>query len=193
MTDCRDRPTIPSTASIFNKYADRLRTEMLQCYLTPLSLIDQLRARRELKIVKSIRRKLAKYHLVLRQTDKSGVLHIGRKNDYKEKAAKYRQDTGAYEELTSNPFDHVFLSVVQLIQKLKAEKKIKDSHVKKMEPKRMKTKLAYMYFLPKPHKVCLHRYVSVLSTKIRNMYRKEHHFDRSSIRYMQQPLVFRNS
>ena len=190
LTDRKDRRNIPSTAKVFNVYYNHLQAHLFQRYFTPLPLIDQLRARRELKLVKSIRRKLEKYHLILRQTDKSGVLHIGRKKDYIEKAMKYRADTCAYEELTDNPFNEIFFHVVQLLNKLCSVKRIKEPQKNKMMPNRLKTQLPYMYFLPKPHKVC-----SSISFYLHEelFYRKEHHFDRSSIPCMQQPLVFQNS
>ncbi|CAF2764146.1 unnamed protein product [Rotaria sp. Silwood2] len=153
MVNMKDRPKIPTTASIYKSYEDRLRADLLVRYLAPLPLIDQLRARRELKIVKSIRQKLKKYRLLLRQTDKSGVLHIGHVKDYERKAAEYRQKTGAYEELTSNPFADIFNRVIQLLNNLRSADKIKENQKTKMMPIRAKTELAYMYFLPKTHKV----------------------------------------
>ncbi|CAF4747428.1 unnamed protein product, partial [Rotaria sp. Silwood2] len=114
--------------------------------------MDQIRALRKLKIVKSIRRKLKKYHLVLRQTDKSGVLHIGRASDYERKAAEYRQKTGGYEELSSNPYNDIICSVTRLLNQLQMNKKIAEWRRQKMTPVRKKTQLAYMYFLPKAHK-----------------------------------------
>jgi hypothetical protein len=121
--------------------------------MTPLPLIDQLRARRELRIVKSIQRKLKKYKLILRETDKSGVFHIGHAIDYQRKAAKYRQDTSAYEELNVNPFNEIIYNVTYLLNQLKTMGKITEGQRMKMIPVRDKTQLAYMYFLPKPHKV----------------------------------------
>ncbi|CAF4159579.1 unnamed protein product, partial [Rotaria sp. Silwood2] len=120
--------------------------------MTLIPLIDQIRALRELKLVQSIRKKLKKYKLILRETDKSGVLHIGRAIDYERKAAEYRQTTGAYEELTSNPFDDIICTVTRLLNQLKSMKRISDWQRSKMNPVRKKTELAYMYFIPKPHK-----------------------------------------
>ncbi len=153
MSNLKDPGKIPSTSPLYKFYSDHLRTYLLDLYMTPLPLIDQLRARRELKIVKSIQRKLKKYKLILRETDKSGVFHIGRAIDYKQKAAKYRQDTGAYEELNVNPFNEIIYNVTHLLNQLKAMNKIADHQRMKMVPVRDKTQLAYMYFLPKSHKV----------------------------------------
>jgi len=121
--------------------------------MATLSLSDQIRALRELKIVQSIRRKLIKHKLILRETDKSGVLHIGRASDYERKAAEYRQKTGAYEQLTSNPFNDLICTVTRSLNQLKSIKKIQEWQRLKMVPVRDKTELAYMYFIPKPHKV----------------------------------------
>ncbi|CAF4459001.1 unnamed protein product, partial [Rotaria sp. Silwood2] len=84
--------------------------------------------------------------------DKSGVLHIGRAIDYKRKAAEYRQTTGAYEELTSNPFDDIICTVTRLLNQLKSMNRISEWQRCKMNPVRKLTELAYMYFIPKPHK-----------------------------------------
>ena len=155
MSNIKDSRTIPLTAPLYKFYSDRLQTYLLHRYTTPLPLIDQLRARREFKIAKSIRRKLKKYKLILRETDKSGVFHIGRRIDYKQKAAKYRQDTGAYEELNTNPFNEIIHNVTHLLNQLKTMKQIREDQRMKMIPVRAETQLAYMYFLPKPHKVII--------------------------------------
>ena len=153
MANVHDRPKTPRTVPLYKLYSDRLRAYLILRYMTPLPFIDQVRARRELKIVKSIRRKLKRFKLVLRVTDKSGIFHIGRVIDYERKATQYRRDTGAYEELTSNPFDDTFMKVIQLLNKLRSEKKIQEKHKMDMLPVRNETELAYMYFLPKSHKV----------------------------------------
>ncbi|CAF1241717.1 unnamed protein product [Rotaria sordida] len=63
--------------------------------------------------------------LVLRKTDKSGVLHIGQAIDYRRKAMEYRQKTCAYEELSTNPLNDTFYKVIQLLNKLLTAKDIK--------------------------------------------------------------------
>jgi len=121
--------------------------------MAPLPFMDLLRARRELRIVRSIRYKLIKYKLILRKTDKSGVLHIGHAQDYQRKAIEYRQKTGAYEELPTNPLNQTFYKVIQVLNKLETTKKILPKQKNKMLPIRKKTELAYMYTVPKSHKV----------------------------------------
>ncbi len=174
MSDSRNPLKIPFTSPVYKLYSDRLHAYLTQSYTATLSLRDQIRALRELKIVQSIRRKLIKYKLVLRETDKSGVLHIGRASDYERKAAEYRQKTGAYEQLTSNPFNDLICSVTRSLNQLKSNQKIKESFREKMVPDRTKTELAYMYFIPKPHKViiiittiftCTHIYVFLFSER----------------------------
>ena len=144
---------IPRSLPIFKQYATQLHDCLMQRYMTPLPFIDQIRTRREFHIVKLIRQKLKKAKLILRETDKSGVLHIGRASDYKRKAAIYRSKTGAYVELSHNPFDDIFNKVVRLLNNLKSNKQILEWQRVKMMPVRDKTELAYKYFLPKAHKV----------------------------------------
>ncbi|CAF4797008.1 unnamed protein product, partial [Rotaria sp. Silwood2] len=115
MSELKDIPNIPLSSPVYKSYSDRLRSCLTQTYVTLIPLIDQIRALRELKLVQSIRKKLKKYKLILRETDKSGVLHSGRAIDYKRRAAEYRQTTGAYEELTSNPFNDIICTVTRLL------------------------------------------------------------------------------
>ncbi|CAF1559044.1 unnamed protein product [Rotaria sordida] len=107
MSEITDLPKIPLTSPLYKSYSDRLRSCLTQSYMTIIPLIDQICALRELKMVQSIRKKLKRHKFILCETDKSGVLHIGRQIDYERKAAEYRQTTGAYEELTSNPFNDI--------------------------------------------------------------------------------------
>jgi hypothetical protein len=112
-----------------------------------------LRARTQLKLVKSIRRKLKQANLVLQVTDKGGVFYIGRASDFNEKALAYHTKTEAYVELPSNPLKEVYLKVLQLVNDLHLKKVIRAWQHKKMLPIHDKTRLAHMYFLPKVHKV----------------------------------------
>ncbi|CAF4192638.1 unnamed protein product [Rotaria sp. Silwood2] len=145
-------PSIPMTASIYKLYEERLQTCFTFQYMKSLPFIEQLRARKELKWIKSIRRKLKRHKLILRQTDKSGVFHIGRLCDYERKAYNYRKTTGAYEVLSQNPLNDIFSSVVNLLNQLRSQKRILERQKQKLIPIQNKTELAYMYFLPKSHK-----------------------------------------
>ena len=156
-----DSAHIPLNVSIYKLYSNCLRTCLTHRYIAPLPLRDQIRALRELKIVKSIRRKLKKYKLVLRETDKSGVLHIGRMKDYERKAVQYRQETRAYEELSYNPFNDIIITVTRLINQLRINGQIYEWQKKKLTPVRNKTELSYKYFVPKPHKVIVYIYTYI--------------------------------
>ncbi|CAF5100072.1 unnamed protein product, partial [Rotaria magnacalcarata] len=102
--------------------------------------------------MKSIQHRLKKGNYILRETDKSGIFHIGNSVDYEKKAEAYRQKTGAYNELDSNPLWSVFDKVILLLNDLRLKKCILSWHLDKMMPKRNKVQLAYLYFIPKPHK-----------------------------------------
>ncbi|CAF2819348.1 unnamed protein product [Rotaria sp. Silwood2] len=152
MSDDHDRSKIPLNSPLYKSYTDQLQACLNQAYMTPIPLIDQIRSLRELKMVQSIRKKLKKFKLILRETDKSGVLHIGSAADYERKALEYRRTTGAYQLLTSNPFNDIICTVTRLLNRLQSSKRILERHRVKMMPNRKKTELAYMYFIPKPHK-----------------------------------------
>ncbi|CAF1495235.1 unnamed protein product, partial [Adineta steineri] len=121
--------------------------------MTSLSISDRIRVQREYKIVKSIRFKLKKYKLILRETDKSGVFCILRAIDHEQKVKEYRDKTKAYKELTSNPFEATLNKVIRLLNDLRAKPdKIRAWQQWEMVPNRKTCKLAYMYFNPKTHK-----------------------------------------
>ena len=144
---------MPRSLPIFKQYATQLHDCLVLRYTAPLSFTDQIQARREFNLTKLIRRKLKRSKLILRETDKSGVFHIGQASDYEKKADMYRIKTGAYEELPSNPFEEILIKVVRFLNHLKATKQIMEWQRVKMSPVREKTELSYQYFLPKAHKV----------------------------------------
>ncbi len=111
------------------------------------------RARKELKLVKSIESKLRKGKYILRFTDKSGIFHLGHASDYEQKAEAYRQKTGAYIELESDQLWPIFDKVVHLLNSLRSKDHIRAWQHNEMMPKKNKVALAYLYFIPKPHKV----------------------------------------
>jgi hypothetical protein len=88
-------------------------------------------------------------------TDKSGVFHIGEKSDYDKKVEIYQLKTGAYIELLLNPLMDTFYKVVHLLNDLNIKKQIKVWQYNKMMPNKKKIQLAYLYFIPKPHKVII--------------------------------------
>jgi hypothetical protein len=114
---------------------------------------EEKRIRREQKLIESIKSKLVDFNLVLRQTDKSRVFHIGQTIDYDQKAAAYRAKTGAYIELSYNPLSEIIDKVTHLLNDLKRKKQIRVWQYNKMMPNRNQVKLGHMYFLPKSHKV----------------------------------------
>ena len=62
-------------------------------------LFMYLRARKELKLIKTIHFRLKKCKYILRVTDKSGIFHVAHATDYERKAEAYRQKKAAYTEL----------------------------------------------------------------------------------------------
>jgi phosphotransacetylase len=146
---------ISSRSPIIKQLSARLTARLTRRYLATLSYVDAQRARKELELVKSIRRKLKKAKLILRETDKSGNFHIGRASDYAKKAATYRTKTGAYMELPDNPLAEIMHKVAHLLNDLRKKKHITARQHKKMMPNRQKVRLAHMYFNPKAHKVII--------------------------------------
>jgi len=135
------------------EFIQQMEVYMQQRYRTPLSYRDIYRTRKELKLMKSIESKLRKGKYILRVTDKSGIFHIGHAKDYEQKAEAYRQKTQAYMELENDPLWSVFDKVVHLLSQLRSKDHIQVWQLEKMMPKRDQVALAYLYFIPKPHKV----------------------------------------
>ena len=144
---------IPQTSTIIKHFSQQLETYLHERYMAPLSYLQVYRTRKELNLIKSIRYRLKKGQHVLRVTDKSGIFHIGHVKDYEHKAEAYRQKTQAYVELESDPLWNVFDKVAQLLNNLRAKKHIMAWQYNQIMPKKEKTELAYLYFIPKPHKV----------------------------------------
>jgi hypothetical protein len=154
------------------EFSQQLETYLHQQDMSRLSYCDIYRTQKESKLVQSIESRLKKGKYILRVTDKSGIFHISHATDYEQKAEAYRQKTGAYIELTTNPLWLVFDIVVQLLNNLRSKDYIRAWHLEKMIPKREKVALAYLYFIPKPHKVSQFYIVSDNLLSIHN--RKEH-------------------
>ena len=165
-----------STLPVVKQFAQQMETRLHQRYMAPLSYRDIYRARQELKLIKSIDSKLAKGKYILRFTDKSGIFHLGHVSDYEQKAEVHRQKTNAYVELESDPLWPVFDKVVRLLNALRSKDHIRVWQLNKMMPQRDKVASAYLYFIPKPHKVS---HAHILSCKITadivHLRRKEHH------------------
>jgi hypothetical protein len=144
---------MPSTLPIIKQFIPQIETCLHQRYKAPLTYRDIYRTRKELKLIKIIEWKLKKEKYILRVTDKSGIFHLGLATDYQRKAEAYRQKTCAYIELESNPLSSVFEKVVTLLNLLRSKDQIRAWQLKEMMPNRDKVALAYLYFIPKPHKV----------------------------------------
>jgi len=144
---------MPRTSTIIEQFSQQLLVCLRARYKTPVSYLDAHRTRKELKLLRTIQFRLKKHKYILRVTDKSGIFHLGHATDYERKAEAYRQKTAAYTQLENDPLWPVFDKVVRLLNDLRAKNYIRAWQRVQMMPKREKTALAYLYFIPKPHKV----------------------------------------
>ncbi|CAM2705852.1 unnamed protein product [Rotaria socialis] len=112
---------LSKSATIIRKFSQQLETSLHQQYMIPLSYLNIYRTRKEFKLMKSIQHRLKKGNYILRETDKSGIFHIGNSVDYEKKAEAYRQKTGAYTALDSNPLWSVFDKVILLLNDLRSK------------------------------------------------------------------------
>ncbi len=155
-----------STSTIIKQFSQHLAICLYKRYMAPLSYLNIIRARKEFQMMKSIQHSLKRGKYILRVTDKSGIFHIGHTKDYEQKAEAYRQKTGAYIELDNNPLWIIFDKVVQLLNNLRSKQYIRAWQLRQMMPIRNKVELAYLYFIPKPHKVNFSFFSSIISTFI---------------------------
>lgn len=154
---------MPLASTIIEQFSQQLFVYLRERYLAPVSYLDAHRTRKQLKLIKTIQFRLKKYKYILRVTDKSGIFHLAHATDYERKADAYRQKTAAYIELENDPLSSVFDKVVRLLNDLHAKNHIRTWQLEQMMPNREKTALAYLYFIPKPHKVRPIRHNSILT------------------------------
>ncbi|CAF3887993.1 unnamed protein product [Rotaria sp. Silwood1] len=141
-----------------DEFSNDLENLLLRLYTKKLSRKLSLRAKREHKLIMSIRRYLRKYQqVILRRTDKSKVFHLGDAHDYQRKVLEYMQETEAYEEIISgvSPLSANLQQVTVLLNQLyHAEKPlITKKQYEAMYPKENETELTHLYFIPKSHKI----------------------------------------
>ena len=144
---------MPRTSTMIEQFSQQLFMYLRARYVAPVSYLDAYRARKELKLMKTIQFRLKKHKYILRVTDKSGIFHLAHATDYERKAEAYRQKTAAYTELDNDPLWSIFDKVVRLLNDLRAKNYIQAWQLNQMMPDRKKMALAYLYFIPKPHKV----------------------------------------
>ncbi|CAF1435861.1 unnamed protein product [Rotaria sordida] len=123
--------------------------QALQCILhelqsKKLSRKLEKRAKREYKIIQSIRRLLR---------DRSDI--VIRPTDFARKAEEYMLKTKAYQEITSGrcPLSDMLCAVQTLLSSLIAQKALTFQQCDKMSPNLNKLELGHYHDLPKPHKV----------------------------------------
>jgi hypothetical protein len=136
-----------NTSTIIKQFSQQLETCMYEQTMAPLSYLNIHRARKELKLMKSIQFRIKKGNYILRVTDKSGIFHLGHAKDYEQKAEAYRQKTGAYIELENDPLWSVFDKVTRLLNDLRSKDHIRAWQLNQMMPKKDKVALAYLFFL----------------------------------------------
>ncbi|CAF4098679.1 unnamed protein product [Rotaria sordida] len=123
-----------------------------QSYFSPLPFKDQVQASEEAKTAAAIQRKIKKFNLILRLTDKGHNFYIGSATEFEKKVQKFFQETNAFMELRENPLDEILKKVIQLLNRLREKKLILSWQYKKMIPDRNKCELSHLYFNPKTHK-----------------------------------------
>ena len=133
-----------------------LKSIMHEVHVKKLPRKLGIRARREYAIVKSIQRLISKRsHVIVRRTDKSKVLYIGKMDDFLNKAKEYMAETNAYEEIPEDrsPLQNNLNSVRMLLELLLQKRVIDKKQRSKLLPKMNQLELAHLHFIPKPHKV----------------------------------------
>ena len=125
------------------------------------------------------------------------MFHLGDANDYHEKVLQYMQETEAYEEITSgvSPLAANLQQIISLLNYLYYAGKpllTKKQYVA-MYPNKNEIESGHLYFIPKPHKVCILFgkktliFISIFFLSFPS-YRPVHHYDLLSHVFMHQLL-----
>ncbi|CAF2139725.1 unnamed protein product [Rotaria magnacalcarata] len=130
---------IPSRAMILKTYSDDLLNYFNHAYFAPQPYKDQTQALTQAIASLSIRRKIKKFNLILRVTDKSHNFYIGSAIEFEKEIQTFFQDTNAFVVLKENPFDEILNKVIQLLNRLIGKKLILQWQSKKMMPNRTKS------------------------------------------------------
>lgn len=127
-------------------------------YSTPLPSNLHRRARREHRIVKRLQKLLhSRPDIVVRRIDKGEGFYFGNKIIMEQKTKEYMDKTEAYQEVSENNCRLVdnLHSTATLLDYLLQKKAITKDHRQKLLPNVNKMELAYLYTLPKIHKVII--------------------------------------
>ncbi|CAF4079492.1 unnamed protein product [Rotaria sp. Silwood2] len=141
-----------------NEFSIDFKSLLQRLYTKNISRKLYIRAKREHKLMMSIRHYLHRYQqVILRRTDKSKVFHLGDAHDYEEKVRQYMQETNAYEEIISgiSPLATNLQQVISLLDRLYHTEKplITKKQYENMIRQSNEIELGHLYFLPKPHKI----------------------------------------
>ena len=140
------------------KLAFRELEQMIQeLYTKPLSRKLYRRARHEYHIVKRLQKLIrTQSDIIIRRIDKGEGFYLGRKTTMDMKTQEYMNKTEAYQVITTDqcPLMNILHSVENLLDYLLKNKAITSDRRKKLLPDVNKLELAYLYTLPKIHKVC---------------------------------------
>jgi hypothetical protein len=139
---------MPTSSTILKRFTQALAACLYDRFMGPISYLNTYRARKELKLIKSIQSGIKKEKYIIRVTDKSGIFHLGSKTDYEQKTEAYRHKNGAYIELESDQLWIIFDKVFHLLNNLRSKEQIRAWQLDKIMPKRDKVALAYLYFIP---------------------------------------------
>ena len=142
------------TSSIMKVLSQQLATYLCERYMAPMSYLHIPCARRELKILWSPSNAVGEKETMFSVSPTkvvSSVLTLP--TIMSERAEASRRKTEAYFKLDSDPLWIIFDKAIDVLNDLRSKKHIMAWQLKKRLPKREKVALAYLYFVPRPHKV----------------------------------------
>jgi len=145
-----------ATDARFKEFSTSIKDLLRQLMYKPLSSKLSARARYDYQMTTTIQHVLKNRKIIIRKTDKSKVLHLASANSYHQKSLEYMEKTNAYKEIENgiNPCMNHLQQVLTFIDNLLKKKEIDWKVWKKnMRPNMNIVELAYLYFIPKPHKV----------------------------------------
>ncbi|CAF1042629.1 unnamed protein product [Didymodactylos carnosus] len=134
---------------------DALKELLQKLYSKPTGEKLTRTARRELKVLRSIRRILQnRPDIVIRRTDKCKVFYIGRARDFARTTEEYMSKTEAHQEITTGrcPLADILQAVQTLLSYLLSKNALTKKQCQNISPKLDQLEIAHYHGLPKPHK-----------------------------------------
>jgi len=127
----RETKTVGRNPEIVNRFSERIEEE-IRTTITKEKITDP----KMMKILRNLKKAQKEHKVVIRQTDKSKVFHLGKPETYIEKSAQYMSKMNAYKEIEQSPLEGMIKSTEELLIDLVRKKLLPAKYLEKLRPSR---------------------------------------------------------